>query len=76
MVVLGATLATSACGSSDGGIVGQDDPQDDAALICSIPTEKIIATGVQRDGILRSPIRPWCPWTGRERRIFAMVIAS
>ncbi len=53
MVVLGAALATLACGSSDGsaGIVGQDDPQDDGALICSIPPEKIFATGVQRDGI-------------------------
>ena len=46
-------MATVACGSSDtpAGIVNPDDPADDAQLVCSIPSESIFATGVQRDGI-------------------------
>ena len=53
MIALGATMASSACGTSEGpaATVDPDDPQADDNLICSIPHELLFSSGVGRDGI-------------------------
>ena len=52
IVALMATVATTACGSSEGpsAVVSDDELQVGDALLCSIPEELILTTGMPRDG--------------------------